>query len=172
MLSRANASLAATVALMKDARDKFDTVSECEPAIERLHKGVSDMEQIRLSGGRSKGPLKNRTVLTEQDIYGAGDSLEILRDAFEYFTQRSTWKSTPQTLNELERVYQKGTDAMCMLVSSHLKKSGQAVRPKRVVGGNKKDSTTGNAAPAVVPPAEETAQQVYSILFDFHFVIA
>lgn len=163
MLSRANASLAATVAMMKDARDKFDTVAECEPAIERLHKGVSDMEQIRLAGGRSKGPLKNRTVLTEQDIYGAGDSLEILRDAFEYFTQRSTWQSTPQTLNELERVYQKGTDAMCMLVSSHLKISGQAVRPKRVVGGTKKDSSSGNAAPAVVPPAEETAQQVLAL---------
>ena len=162
MLSRANASLAVTVASMKDARDKFDTVSECEPAIERLHKGVSDMEQTRLSGGRSKGQLKNRTVLTEQDIYAAGDSLEILRDAFEYFTQRSTWKSTPQTLNELERVYQKGTDAMCMLVSSHLKKSGQAVRPKRVVAGAKKDSNTGNATLTVVPPAEETAQQVSS----------
>jgi hypothetical protein len=160
MLSRANASLAATVALMKDARDKFDTVSECEPAIERLHKGVSHMEQMRLAGGRSKGPLKNRTVLTEQDIYAAGDSLEILRDAFEYFTQRSTWKSTPQTLNELEQVYQKGTDAMCMLVSSHLKKSGQAVRPKRVVTGAKKDSNTGNASLAIVPPADETAQQV------------
>jgi hypothetical protein len=160
MLSRANASLAATVVLIKDARDKFDTVAECEPAIERLHKGVLDMEQIRLAGGRSKVPLKNRTVLTEQDIYAAGDSLEILRDANEYFAQRRTWKSTPQTLNELERVYQKGTDAMCMLVSSHLKKSGQAVRPKRVVGGTKKDSTTGNATSSSVPLAEETAQQV------------
>ena len=168
MLSRANASLAATVSLMKDARDKFDTVSECEPAIERLHKGVSDMEQVRLSGGRSKGPLKNRTVLTEQDIYGAGDSLEILRDAFEYFTQRNTWKSTPQTLNELELVYQKGTDAMCMLVSSHLKKSGQAVRPKRVVVGAKKDSATGTATPALVPPAEETAQQVLTYILNHY----
>jgi hypothetical protein len=104
--------------------------------------------------------------------------LEILRDAFEYFTQRSTWKSTPQTLNELERVYQKGTDAMCMLVSSHLKKSGQAVRPKRVVAGTKKDSSTGNTTPAVVPPAEETAQQVMqyfeldaAALFSFNLLI-
>jgi hypothetical protein len=160
MLSRANAALATTVSLMKDARDKFDTVSECEPAIERLHKGVTDMEQMRLAGGRSKAPLKNRTVLTEQDIYAAGDSLEILRDANEYFTQHSTWKSTPQTLNELERVYQKGTDAMCMLVSSHLKKAGQAVRPKRIVGGSKKESTSGSVTPISVPPAEETAQQV------------
>ena len=50
MLSRANANLAATVGLMKDARDKFDTVSDCEPAIGRLHKGVQDMEQMRWRG--------------------------------------------------------------------------------------------------------------------------
>lgn len=152
MLSRANAALAATVVLMKDAREKFDTVTDCEPAIERLYKGVADMEQIRLAGGRSKGSLKNRIVLTEQDIYAAGDSLEILRDAFDYFSQRNAWKSTPQTLSELERVYKKGTDAMCLLVSSHLKKAGQAVRPKRNV---KKDGSP-------VPPSEETAQQVRS----------
>ena len=147
MLSRANANLAATVVLMKDARDKFDTVKDCEGAIERLHKGVQDMETMRLAG-RSKGLAKNRTLLTEQDIYSAGDSLEILRDAFDYFSQRNTWKSTPATLSELERVYKQGTDAMCLLVSSHLKKSGQAVRPKR----NKKE--------VAVPPTAETAQQV------------
>lgn len=147
MLSRANANLAGTVVLMKDARDKFDTVLDCEPAVARMHKGVQDMEQMRLAG-RSKGLAKNRTVLTEQDIYAAGDSLEILRDAFDYFSQRSDWKSTPATLGDLERVYKQGTDAMCLLVSSHLKKAGQAVRPKR----NKKD--------AVVPPTEETAQEV------------
>jgi hypothetical protein len=150
MLSRANASLAATVVLMKDAREKFDTVTDCEPAVERLHKGVLDMEKMRLAGGRSKGTLKSRTVLTEQDIYAAGDSLEILRDAFHFFSERNEWKSTAQTLTELERVYKKGTDAMCLLISSHLKKSGAAVRPKRFV---KKEGTP-------VPPSEETAQQV------------
>jgi hypothetical protein len=150
MLSRANASLAATVILMKDAREKFDTVSDCEPAVEQLHKGVLDMEKMRMAGGRSKGTLKSRTVLTEQDIYAAGDSLEILRDAFHFFSERNDWKSTPQTLSELERVYKKGTDAMCLLISSHLKKAGPAVRPKRYV---KKE--------AMPPPAsEETAQTV------------
>jgi hypothetical protein len=39
-LSRANANLAATLILMKDAREKFDTVADCEPAIERLYKYV------------------------------------------------------------------------------------------------------------------------------------
>ena len=129
----------------------FDTISDCEPAIQRLHKGVQDMEQIRVAGRSKAGSLhKHRTVLTEQDIYAAGDSLEILRDAFDYFSQRNEWKSTPATLGELERVYKQGTDAMCLLVSSHLKKSGQAVRPKRNV---KKDNSA-------VPPTEETAQQV------------
>lgn len=108
------------------------------------------MEQIRLAGGRSKGSLKNRTVLSEQDIYAAGDSLEILRDAFDYFSERNEWLSTPQTLGELEKVYGKGTDAMCLLVSSHLKKAGQAVRPKRNL---KKDTPT-------ILPSEETAQEV------------
>ena len=150
MLSRASANLAATLVLMKDAREKFDTVSDCEPAIGRLHKGVQDMEQMRLAG-RSKGLAKHRTVLTEQDIYAAGDSLEILRDAFDYFSERNAWKSTPATLADLERVYKQGTEAMCLLVSSHLKKAGQAVRPKRNV---KKD--TG------VSPTEETAQEVWT----------
>lgn len=155
MLSRANAALAATVIMMKDASEKFDTVNDCEPAIERLHKGVADLEKLRLAtaGGRTKGTasLKSRTtVLTEQDIYAAGDSLEILRDAFHFFSERNEWKSTPHALGELDRVYKKGTEAMCLLVSSHLKKAGHAVRPKRFV---KQDGTP-------VPPSEETAQQV------------
>lgn len=149
MLSRANANLAATLVLVKDAREKFDTVADCEPAIERLQKGVKDMEEIR-QAGKAKGMLRNRVVLTEQDIYAAGDSLEILRDAFDYFSQRNSWRSAPSTLGELERVYKQGLDGLGMLISSHLKKAGQAVRPKRHV---KKDSP-------FVSPTEETAQQV------------
>lgn len=149
MLSRSNANLAATLVLMKDAREKFDTINDCEPAIERLSKGVQDLEQLRLAV-RSKAMLKHRIVLTEQDIYAAGDSLEILRDAFEYFSERAHWRSTPTTLADLERVYKTGTDAMCLLVSSHLKKAGQAWRLKR--NANKKEG--------VIPLTEETAQQV------------
>lgn len=153
MLSRANANLASTAILVKDARVHFDTVTDCEPAIDRLNKGVKDMEEMRI-GGRAKGTLKNRIVLTEQDIYAAGDSLEILRDAFDYFSQRNSWKSTANTLGELERVYQQGTDAMCLLLSSHLKKAGQAVRPKRAQTTTKKDQN--------VPASDETAHQVSS----------
>ena len=43
-----------------------------------------------------------------------------------------------------------GVDAMCMLITSHLKAAGQAVRPKRNL---KKDIN-------MVPPAEESAEQV------------
>lgn len=156
MLSRANANLAATALLVKDARVHFDTVSDCEPAIDRLDRGVHDMEEMRIAG-RSKGTLKNRIVLTEQDIYAAGDSLEILRDASDYFSERNSWKSTSSTLSDLERVYRQGTDAMCLLLSSHLKKAGQAVRPKRNQTTSKKDQN--------VPASEESAHQVSLLSF-------
>ena len=148
----ANANLAATLVLMKDAREKFDTVSDCEPAIERLHRGVVEMEENRQAGGRTKGSLLNRNVYTEQDVYAAADSMEILRDAFAFFAARKSWRSSPSTLNALERCHRLGIDAMSLLITSHLKKSGQAVRPKR------KKSTTAT------PPTEETAQQVRETL--------
>lgn len=147
MLSRANANLAATLVLMKDAREKFDTVQDCEPAMERLDKGVKDLEESGEKTKKKKSSLKNRVVLTEQDVYAAGDSIEILRDAFEYFNARSSWRSAPSTLSALERLHKMGVDAMCSLIQIHLKKAGPAVRPKRNL---KKD----------VLPADETAQKV------------
>lgn len=147
MLSRANANLAATLVLMKDAREKFDTVQDCEPAMERLDKGVKDLEESGEKTKKKKSSLKNRVVLTEQDVYAAGDSIEILRDAFQYFNARSSWRSAPSTLSALERLHKMGLDAMCSLIQIHLKKAGPAVRPKRNL---KKD----------VLPADETAQQV------------
>ena len=149
MLSRANANLASTVVLMKDAIAQFDTVKDCAPAIERLDKGVQDLEELRLAGGRTKALRnKNRILLTEQDIHAAGDALEILRDAFDYFSERNSWRDTPQMLSDLEREYKKGTDSMCLLLSSHLKKAGQAVRPKR------------NPRKDAIPAADESAPQV------------
>ena len=35
LLSKASNNLGATLVLMKDAREKFDTIRDCEPAIER-----------------------------------------------------------------------------------------------------------------------------------------
>jgi exocyst complex component 7 len=150
MLSRANANLAAALLLMKDAREKFDTVNDCEPAIERLHKGVMELEEKREAGGRTKGTFKNRIMLTEQDVYAAADAMEILRDTYSYFIQRKSWRSAPTTLSGLERVHKMGMDAMCLLTTSHLKAAGQAVRPKRNV---KKEGI-------VIAPTEETAKQV------------
>lgn len=67
MLSRANNNLAATLVLMKDAREKFDTVSDCEPAIELLHRGVADMEEKRTQ--QRKKVSRRGVVLSEQDVY-------------------------------------------------------------------------------------------------------
>ena len=170
-LSRANANLAATLVLMKDAREKFDTVQDCEPAIERLDKGVQDMQErdnskedlLDLKNSKNKSrknihkkpsSLKNRVVLSEQDVYAAGDSIEILRDAYDYFIQNgASWRSAPSSLSGLERLHTTGTEAMCLLIKTHLKKAGQAVRPKRSL---KKTEA---------PPAEETAHQVSLNLF-------
>jgi exocyst complex component 7 len=163
MLSRANANLAATLVLLKEAREKFDTIADCEPSLERLHKGVETMERHRkenssssssntkggkgMSGGSSVVMAK-RIILTEQDVYAAGDSMEILRDAYAYFCKRRSWRSTPDTLAGLERIYTMGEDAMALLISLHLKAAGQGVRPKH-----------RNKAHAVAPH-EETAEQV------------
>jgi exocyst complex component 7 len=206
MLSRANANLAATVVLVKDARVHFDTVRDCEPAIDRLQKGVKEMEDTfksamghRGSGGGGNAAaaaaaaasknqstatllLKHRGqyVLTEQDIYAAGDSLEILRDAYRYFTDRQSWQSTAMTLGDLERVYAIGTDAMCRLLSLHLKKSGQSVRPKRLTNApttstTNTNTTSGGKKEMTAAPSDETAHQVRDnnnclFLFLKHFV--
>lgn len=197
MLSRANASLAATVLLVKDARVHFDTVRDCEPAIDRLQKGVKEMEEVfkaamgnrgnnnnnaavpAAGGGGNKNQstatqlllLKHRAgtggqyVLTEQDIYAAGDSLEIIRDAYRYFTDRQSWQSTASTLNDLERVYKIGTDSMCRLLCLHLKKAGQSVRPKRLANNNNNTNnnnatTTSGKKEMTAAPSDETAHQV------------
>ncbi|KAL7556865.1 hypothetical protein ACA910_011834 [Epithemia clementina (nom. ined.)] len=88
MLSRANVNLGATLILMREAREKFDTASDCEPAIERLHKGVLSYED-RLNrnkvnnnsnaANQSAVLKQSRINLTEQDVYAAADSMEILR---------------------------------------------------------------------------------------------
>ena len=185
MLSRANANLAATLLLMKDAREKFDTLTECEPAIERLSVAVvrqddldkdtatalqlqqEEDEKNNATGKKNRkdktemkkktsSSLKNRVVLSEQDVYSAGDSMEILRDAFHYFIGRGNWRSAPNTLSALERLHTTGMTAMSLLIHQHLTKAGQAVRPKRHHHTNKQL--------AKVPPAEETAEQVSCVL--------
>mmetsp|Transcript_52260 Transcript_52260/g.56658 ORF Transcript_52260/g.56658 Transcript_52260/m.56658 type:complete len:228 (-) Transcript_52260:4419-5102(-) len=163
MLSKASNNLGDTLILMKDAREKFDTIVDCEPAIDRLHRGIVHIQNERSgkSGGK-KGPArhnpfgdnknseKGNIILSEQDIYGTSDSMEIIRDAYEYFIDRRHWRSTGNVLSSLERVHQVGVTSMCILESFHLIDSGQAVRIKRVVKQEGESLT----------PSNETAQQV------------
>lgn len=165
MLSKASNNLGSTLVLMKDAREKFDTIHDCEPAIERLHRGVVQLQNQK--SGKNQARLRNNPfenpndakedkniVLSEQDVYAAADSMEIIRDAYEYFTDRTHWRSTPGSLASLERVHQLGVSSMCILESFHLIDSGQAVRMKRVVK---------QEGEAHITPANETAAQVRSM---------
>mmetsp|Transcript_27352 Transcript_27352/g.56629 ORF Transcript_27352/g.56629 Transcript_27352/m.56629 type:complete len:785 (-) Transcript_27352:109-2463(-) len=164
MLSKASNNLGATLVLMKDAREKFDTIVDCEPAIDRLHRGVVHMQNAR-SGKNGKGAgaarhnpfgdgkhseKEKNVILTEQDVYAAADSMEIIRDAYEYFIDRRHWRSTGNSLSSLERVHQMGVSSMCILESFHLIDSGQSVRIKRVVKQEGESKTT---------PDKESAQQ-------------
>ena len=53
ILSKASNNLGATLVLMKDGREKFDTIRDCKPAIERLKCGVVRV-QINKSGKTKK----------------------------------------------------------------------------------------------------------------------
>ena len=159
MLSKASNNLGATLVLMKDAREKFDTIRDCEPAIERLKRGVVQMQNEK--SGKAKKARRNpfedgkdkekNITLSEQDVYAAADSMEIIRDAYEYFIERKNWRSTAAALASLERVHQMGVSSMCILASFHLIDSGQAVRIKRVVK---------QEGEAQITAANETAAQV------------
>lgn len=159
MLSKASNNLGATLLLMKDAKEKFDTIRDCEPAIERLHRGVVQIQNSKAKKTKNarRNPFDDKDVdskpviLTEQDVYAAADSMEIIRDAYEYFIERKHWRSTGSALRSLERVHQMGVSSMCILSSFHLIDSGQAVKLKRVV---KQEGATKARA------ATESAQQV------------
>lgn len=161
MLTNASNNLGATLVMMKDAREKFDTIVDCEPAIDRLHRGIIHIQNEKSGkGGGKKGPVRHNPfdnknsekdkniILTEQDVYAAADSMEIVRDAYEYFIDRRHWRSTGNALSSLERVHHLGVSSMCVLESFHLIDSGQAIRIKRVV---KQDGESR------VTPANETA---------------
>lgn len=166
MLSKASNNLGATLVLMKDAREKFDTIRDCEPAIERLKRGVMQMQndksgktkKARRNPFEADGEKEKNVVLSEQDVYAAADSMEIIRDAYEYFIERKNWRSTAAALASLERVHQMGVSSMCILASFHLIDSGQAVRIKRIVKQEGEDQITA---------ANETAAQVRKIVAAF-----
>lgn len=158
LLSKASNNLGATLVLMNEAREKFDTIRDCEPAIERLKRGVVQMQNEK--AGKTKKARRNpfedgekdsNVILSEQDVYAAADSMEIIRDAYDFFIDRKHWRSTAAALASLERVHQMGVSSMCILGSFHLLDSGQAVRLKRVV----KQEGEAN-----ITSATETAEQV------------
>eukprot|EP00546_Thalassionema_frauenfeldii_P000387 CAMPEP_0178936654 /NCGR_PEP_ID=MMETSP0786-20121207/25301_1 /TAXON_ID=186022 /ORGANISM="Thalassionema frauenfeldii, Strain CCMP 1798" /LENGTH=818 /DNA_ID=CAMNT_0020615097 /DNA_START=164 /DNA_END=2620 /DNA_ORIENTATION=- len=156
MLSQSASNLASTLAKLKDARDKFETVRDCEPAIDRLRDGIRAAEEFRKNDRknnlRKQGTFRDKTNaavgLSEQDVYAAADSMEILRDAFDYFLDRKMWRSTPAALQQLERVHKQGVTSMCTLVTNHLITSGQAIRLKR----------SGQKDGPLIPEKEETAK--------------
>ncbi|KAL3760811.1 hypothetical protein ACHAWU_007877 [Discostella pseudostelligera] len=197
LLAQTWSNLTSTSNILKDAREKFDTVVDTEPAVERLYYGAREAcrtvamhaerqgrggvlpssmklllkQQDRGSGishhsGGVGGNNDNSHPLTEQELYAGADAMEIVRDAHTYFSKRLEWKSSRDTMNDLERVHTIGVDAMALLVTAHLIGAGAAVR-RKVDGAAtvvEKKSRGGGAASAVkssakVSSAKERAEE-------------
>jgi exocyst complex protein 7 len=184
-LSLAASNLTAVLTAMREARERFETVSDCEPTILRLHEGVMEMEKLRTKGaarknrrasndssrnssnpfddddlGHATSPRGGTTVgISEQDVYSAADSMEIIKDAFDYFLEHKHWKSAPTALGGIERVHKMGVNSMCTLVSSYLLSAGLALRAKR---GLKEGGP-------IIPKLTETPEEVTRMLFGCGF---
>lgn len=145
ILNQTSSRIATTLTLLRDAREKLDTVTDCQPSIDRLYSGVQEMEEHRKNSdpsSMSEPPLHSSDSytldpnhpsqsLTEQDVYAAADSLEIIRDAHSYFEKKPQWKVSSHELRALDRLYQLGVDAMCRMVHCHLLYCGSGVKPKK-----------------------------------------
>ncbi|KAL3795786.1 hypothetical protein ACHAWO_005841 [Cyclotella atomus] len=186
LLAQASSNLTATTAVLKDAREKFDTVSDCEISIYRLFWGarqackevawhaeqqgrggvLPNAMRLLLDGDDTNVNVKNSDIsssggpLSEQELYAGADAMEIVRDAHAYFGKRLEWKSARATMDDLERVHQVGVDAMGLLVTGHLTGAGAAVRRK--VEGGEKSRKRSSAADR----AEESAAQTRDRLQD------
>jgi len=208
LLAQTSSNLTITSSVLKDAREKFDTVGDCEPAVERLFWGareacvevavhaerqgrggvlpptmkrLMDANNKTGTGGTdgkrrassTKSSLANNAAqamssspLTEQELYAGADAMEIVRDAHSYFFKRFEWKSTRDTMADLERVHHVGVDAMGLLVTGHLTGAGAAVRRKvdgaATVVDKKKGKnklSAGAASPARASSAAERAEE-------------
>jgi exocyst complex protein 7 len=183
-LTQASTNLTSTVAMLRDAREKFDTVVDCEPSIERLYRGAMELidSQKRtdhpintynvpnggaslVDGGGRRNFYDDDTMtlatlngtsigLTEQDVYAAADSLEIIRDAHAYFLQRPKWKSSKSALTGLERVHELGVDGMSGLIHCHLTNAGPAIRMKEVGQCWEMEMVTMLVLLLLIPPLE------------------
>mmetsp|Transcript_15238 Transcript_15238/g.29738 ORF Transcript_15238/g.29738 Transcript_15238/m.29738 type:complete len:849 (+) Transcript_15238:205-2751(+) len=182
LLAQTSSNLTATSNVLKDAREKFDTVADCEPAVERLYWGAHELckEVARHAERQGRGAVLPITMkglidgsdrarnnnemlkapLSEQDLYAGADAMEIVRDAHAYFSKRMDWKSTKDTLSDLERVHHLGVDAMGLLVIGHLTGAGAAVR-RKVEGAPLVEDKDGKKKPAMraANRAEEAAAQ-------------
>ncbi|KAL7537262.1 hypothetical protein ACHAXR_007696 [Thalassiosira sp. AJA248-18] len=208
LLAQTSSNLTSTSSVLKDAREKFDTVGDCEPAVERLfwgareacrevavhaerqgRGGVLPPSMKRLiddKGDRGESSIMGRRTsikksttlenanaaansalsspLTEQELYAGADAMEIVRDAHAYFSKRLEWKSSEDTMGDLERVHHVGVDAMGLLVTGHLTGAGAAVR-RKVDGAatvdkskkGKKSAAAAKVASSAAERAEETA---------------
>jgi len=200
LLQTTSSNLTLTSNVLKDARDKFDTVDDTEPAVERLYWGAREacrevaehaerqgrggvlppsMKQLVNGKGSDNVNLKpgsalraESSPLSEQELYAGADALEIVRDAHAYFSKRMEWKSTNDTMQDLDRVHSIGVDAMGLLVTGHLTGAGAAVRRKvdgaatidKKSRGKKKDSNV--RASSAAERAEETASKTRDRLQD------
>ena len=62
-LTQASANVTSILSLLRDAREKFDTVNDCEPSIERLHKGAQEIIDM---GKRKDHPSNTFGVPNQQ----------------------------------------------------------------------------------------------------------
>ena len=69
--------------------------------------------------------------MTEQELYAGADSMEIVRDAHAYFSNKQMeWQSANDAIRDLDSVHRTGVEAMGLLVVGHLTGAGAAVRRK------------------------------------------
>jgi len=186
-LTRASQNLNNTLTMMKDSREKFDTVADCEPSIKRLYEGAMALMEARKKERDQRKKDGNATnngssvmkqlnynnssninlFLSEQDVYSAADSMDIIRDAYSYFMMRKAWKSTPSALGGLERVHQLGVDAMCSIVQSHFTTAGPAIKVKQLkyaASGKNSDSNNRQILSIKDESAIETRKRISNAL--------
>ncbi len=69
--------------------------------------------------------------MAEQELYAGADSMEIVRDAHAYFSNKQMeWQSANDAISDLDSVHRTGVEAMGLLVVGHLTGAGAAVRRK------------------------------------------
>ena len=101
-----------------------------------------DTGSYSATGTGTTSTYSNSNLLSEQDVYAAADSLEIIRDTYSYFQAKPNWKSSIPTLENLNRLHNKGVEGMCLLITHHLNNAGAAIRLKRIHSSIRDDAST------------------------------